>query len=868
MTRLGVKQYISLALSHVFCLIFVLYPSFCQASVDSVPQCDNCNITWSSSNWGTYRSNLYFGMRTQDSAEQLMTGILWFPLNSYDGFQNIRHSCEMADQLKYNWLAHNGKDFGIQALDDVPLGLNLNTSFQIFRKTQGEDWVNRISVQGVKYPISLIFYIGSVQGTTEMSTSDQSEDSLIIRGVNADNSQSSFNVVVQKSHPESSSSSSEDKMSVLQSSVLPIAFEKQWQIKDLLQGHFSQVLRQFVDNRKSEDEQPPPPMQMFSIPRLQQQNGEAPVGGNLVLVQVHSGADVVIDIAFNTHGKSVEKDVKKSYNLFKAGDEMISKSIAAFSKKFESVFQLQKSLKFSNDYIEFAKICFSDVMGGIGFFRGDSIVDSSALDDSDSFGPDLGSGSALDDDLERLLFQDDNEDGDTDKESSSANSGDLSADEGDGRKTGHPERTGQMELYTTTPSRSFFPRGFLWDEGFHHLVIQPFDMRLTMDMLKSWLSLMNEDGWIAREQILGDEARSKVPAEFQVQYPDFANPPTLILPVISMIRRMKETSQFDLDSGDQIVLSEYGVDPKLSTGGASQSQAIKEFLISVYPKFKLNFEWYRRTQRGKLIREGKVVKDAEVYRWRGRTATHCLPSGIDDYPRGEMSSYELHLDLTSWIGMYADMMKSIAEFLDHEQDVKYFKDIHLNVVRVINEHFYDEEEKAYGDLQLKNKDSITDGQSIVVHKGYLSLFPFMFDMINPKDHPDRLDAVLSLIKDSKQLWSNYGIRSLSLQDEYYGQGENYWRGPIWMNINFLVLRALKLHHIDRSDIDSVSGDLTKKASVIYKELRLNLIDNVYKQYKETGHLWEQYSPTDGKGQRSHPFTGWTSLIVNIMSEIY
>ena len=33
----------------------------------------------------------------------------------------------------------------------------------------------------------------------------------------------------------------------------------------------------------------------------------------------------------------------------------------------------------------------------------------------------------------------------------------------------------------------------------------------SQDVLAHWLDLINQEGWIPREQILGEEARSKVP---------------------------------------------------------------------------------------------------------------------------------------------------------------------------------------------------------------------------------------------------------------------------------------------------------------------------------------------------------------------
>lgn len=48
-----------------------------------------------------------------------------------------------------------------------------------------------------------------------------------------------------------------------------------------------------------------------------------------------------------------------------------------------------------------------------------------------------------------------------------------------GGEKSRPIATYPYSLYSAVPARSFFPRGFLWDEGFHQLVIQQWDPEIT-----------------------------------------------------------------------------------------------------------------------------------------------------------------------------------------------------------------------------------------------------------------------------------------------------------------------------------------------------------------------------------------------------
>ena len=86
-------------------------------------------------------------------------------------------------------------------------------------------------------------------------------------------------------------------------------------------------------------------------------------------------------------------------------------------------------------------------------------------------------------------------------------------------------------------------------------------------------------------------------------------------------------------------------------------------------------------------------------------------------------------------------------------------------------------------------------------------------------------------------------------------------GAIWINMNYMVLSALQYYA-------RVPGPSADQARQIYRQLRSRLLKNMMRVYERTGHVWEQYDDQTGDGKGCHPFTGWSSLIVLIMSELY
>ncbi|KAJ1909388.1 Processing alpha glucosidase I [Tieghemiomyces parasiticus] len=849
--------------------------------------------------WGTYRPNVYFGVRPRLPLS-LLSGLMWFSVKDPQAARNIRHMCDMEDKMQgYGYKVHDGRNFGEQVIKDTSNNLRLETTFlKASSIPGGTEWSARIQGRPLDTsrpaPISLVYYVAlegeghlEAPGDTDRLTPGLS-DEIHLAGTTPDLGDfiwtlrgDSHNRPAQPL-PTSDNHAEDDDPANLEQAVLYGAnvdpnevWDTSLQLRYAIGGTIRKRLR-------ADGHIPGSPAHLFRLPPQVQE------AANLYMVQYTLEAPFQLDVTFQGGAANVAAGNRETDSAAAPSDPLTDRIQAAkseFRSRFDQTFAL-RAANYTPAEIRFAQAMLSDVLGGIGYFYGQQIIAK----------PGVGvSGSDPADEIEE-------EEEDWSDRGEEADSSGV-PDETVFRQLGaHQVKYSEPgSLFSATPSRSFFPRGFMWDEGFLHLIVGAWDNDLALTMLDSWLARVDEDGWLAREQILGREARSRVPPEFQAQFPSHANPPTLLFAVSAFINRAQAYHRTKVlgdgnNAGDADGPIPQGQDalqdPRLNLkpgkdfdGASPYDRLVRDpalgraFLVRIYPTLRRQFEWFQATQAGQLRQWGRHPPFPGVaYRWRGRTLNHTLASGLDDYPRADPHPGELHVDLMSWMGYMSRTLASVAQLAEADPaEIAEYRAVHQRIQANLDALHWSSKEKMYCDVTVGEDGTIADDNEgshgdnddaddvdndsvLVCHRGYISLFPLLLGLV-PATSP-RLGHLLDLMHDPEHLWSPYGLRSLSTLDPYYGKGENYWRGPIWLNINYLALSALHTHYV------KVPGPHQEQAATIYGELRRNVVKNVSRQYKKTGFLWEQYNPVAGKGQRAHPFAGWSALTLLIMAEKY
>ncbi len=507
------------------------------------------------------------------------------------------------------------------------------------------------------------------------------------------------------------------------------------------------------------------------------------------------------------------------------------------------------------------------------------------------------------------------------------------------------EESAPRSLLCAVPSRSFFPRGFLWDEGFHQLLISRWDLGLSLSILGSWFAQIDlksnpVPGWVAREQIRGQEARRRVPSEFQVQKPDVANPPTLVLALERILERLRETEKKAAGS----------LEAEAKKKSKEELALFSDFLVRWLPSLHTHVGWYFRTQASSStwdsnggakgiglidLSTGTLPKGSASlplsFRWAGRTLSHCLASGLDDYPRAkwlptmadktpppadklkpaaakrlaseaarDLASgaaeflprigAEGHVDLHAWMILLAETMAGLMEYAQEHSSssvgaannnntntaaaaavstpplINYsavalsYRSYSSSLRRSLLSLHWDSKSLSFSDYAYR----AGSRQLLSQHKGYVSLMPLLLGVLHPVENQLQLSSILSsLLSDTWSLFSPGGLRSLSKKDRNFGSGEDYWRGHVWINMQYLMVSSLQRLAKDETRADQ---ELRTQAAQLALKLRQTVSANVLKEYRRTGFVWEQYNALDGTGRKSHPFTGWSALTLLLMIE--
>ncbi|EGW35580.1 mannosyl-oligosaccharide glucosidase [Spathaspora passalidarum NRRL Y-27907] len=754
--------------------------------------------------WGPYRSSLYFGVRPR-LPRSLLSGLMWFSVNDYSSVGKIRHFYQQHDQLKKaNWVKYDPRYGGRQVIDDDEFHVTITIDF--VKSEDGLSW--GVHVSSVPHPghekdnISFVWYSGLEGETNTKNEFDTAERSGYLRLDNSKNVNGYEGTVKLVGISEELGAFTLEVTDGPSTNVHPKGDPTIHPELDPRKAHYLSLSVPDDNVWKARDI-----FMTLLQESIQELSGDRPLEGippeNLFIIRDLQGFEGNVHFLQKIYQGKCEFDVL--FNNAVTPDQITSENLPALvhttlekvDKKFETKFLLKPPFT-SSKHHEFAQEIVSGLLGGASYFYGDQLVDRE---------------TSLDDEEFKLV-------------------GKLE---------------GPSELFTLVPSRPFFPRGFLWDEGFHLLPLLNYDSDLVLEIVKSWFNQIDDNGWIAREQIIGPESRSRVPTEFQVQSPEIVNPPTLTLVLIHLLNHV---SPYD-DIEQPLEVGE--VKDKLGSFILHHPEVLTNYTRQVYPQLKKHLNMFRHSQAGS-IDEFDRGTNKEAYRWRGRTVTHCLASGLDDYPRAEdVDVGELNVDLLSWIGVMTKSLRIMATLLNHTSDVTQYTQIEQDIVSNLDKLHWSDEHNCYCDVTIDDDDEDIH----VCHKGYISLFPFITHLLSSSD-TEKLTHIIDLI--TTELWTPFGIRSLSNLDSEYKTGENYWRSPIWININYLILESIQHYHGL-----TYSPELKEKLAKAYKELRVNVVTNVYNEWKNTGFVWEQYDDETGKHKGAKNFLGWTSLVLVMMN---
>ncbi|MBN1139985.1 MAG: hypothetical protein JXM73_25675 [Anaerolineae bacterium] len=156
---------------------------------------------------------------------------------------------------------------------------------------------------------------------------------------------------------------------------------------------------------------------------------------------------------------------------------------------------------------------------------------------------------------------------------------------------------------------------------------------------------------------------------------------------------------------------------------------------------------------------------------------HPYSSGLDDSPLWDYGLPVESPDLNTYLCVQMGSLAMMAEALGMEAEGAMWRRRASAIVRRMIEDFWDEEAGMFRALH--------DNQPIPVVTPF-NLYPLWTGQL-----PDSIrDRLLAHLTDPDQFWGECAIPSVARNDPHFSP-EKMWRGPVWVNVNYVFIEALR-----------------------------------------------------------------------------
>ncbi|MGG1516516.1 trehalase family glycosidase [Paenibacillus oryzisoli] len=204
----------------------------------------------------------------------------------------------------------------------------------------------------------------------------------------------------------------------------------------------------------------------------------------------------------------------------------------------------------------------------------------------------------------------------------------------------------------------------------------------------------------------------------------------------------------------------------------------KRRLEASYPKLKAYLLWNMKH---------RDVNRNFLYEWYVQTDSvncRCDECGMDNSPRFDHVNQMDAIDFSCFMANEARYMARIASLLELREDEGYWNDLHALIKTNINEQLWDEADEFYYDK------IVADGQfrKVKAVSSFLPLFAGVCDQ-------DRADRLVRHLQDSRSFHTQFGVPSIAVDDPTFGT--DMWRGPVWINYNYMIAAGLQEYGYER-----------------------------------------------------------------------